>query len=88
MSGVKVFPIILLYLTWIFTSFRRRLTRWSSSASNISFRSESKMPLSMVSNALDMSSMSRCASRSFAHSASSVRTLKVKTNSVVLRPGL
>ena len=88
MSGLKGFPNVLLCLTCSVTSVSSRLTRCSVSGSRICCRSVRSMPRSMVSKARDMSKRRRWTVRSSAHTACSISTLNVKTNSVVLLPGL
>ena len=88
MSGLNGLPSVLLCLTCSVTSVSRRLTRCSVSGSRIFLRSVRSMPRSMVSKARDISRRRRWTVRSSAHTACSINNLNVKTNSVVLLPGL
>ena len=88
MSGLKGVPSVLLCLTCNVTSVSKRLTRCRVSGSKMLLRSVRSMPRSMVSKARDISRRRRWTVRSSAHTACSIKILKVKTNSVVLLPGL
>ena len=85
---MKIFPVTPLYFTCNLTSFKRRLTKCNSSDSRILLQSFNRIPRSMVSNARDISNISRYTIKSWAHIAFSANTLNEKTNLVVLRPGL
>ena len=85
---MKIVSVTRLYFTCNLTSFKRRLTKCNSSDSRISLRSFNRIPRSMVSNARDISNISRYSGKSWAHIAFSANILNGKTTSVVPRPGL